>query len=154
MADQTLNRDGYTPGVVTGASKWFEAVATGEKEFGSVDGYFPAAVTAGSKWFWGLIDPTDLGSFFDGYTPGVVTSASRWRNAEAVGDQRPANMWTVIAGPWQVSVYKMRGMDAAVSGLYDTWLSSEVDLDGSEYHGALATPLRDIIVIDTWSASS
>jgi hypothetical protein len=151
MADQTLNLDGYTAAVTTAASKWFEAVATGEKSFGSVDFYFPATTTAGSKWFESVIDAIDKGAHQDGYVPGVVTNASRWRNAEAVGDQRPANFWTVVPTTWRVTVYKMRGMDAAVSGLYDTWLvTGAPDTTGANYHGAFATPLRDILVIDAW----
>jgi len=154
MADQTLNIDGYTPGVVTAASKWIQSGATGEKDLGAADGYTPAVITARSKWFQGVLDPTDLGQVIDGYTPGVVTAASRWRNAEAVGDQRPANMWTVIAGPWQVTVYKMRGMDALSNGVYDTWLTTGApDTTGARYAGALNLPLRDVIVVETWISS-
>lgn len=51
-----------------------------------------------------------------------------------------------------VTVYKMRGMDKNTNGLYDTWLvSGTPDLTGASYAGALAKPLRDIIVIDSWS---
>src|SRR3954470_3213507 len=153
MADQTLNLDGYAAAVVTAGSKWLQAVATGEKDFGSTDGYYPAAITARSKWFAAGQDAVDKGAHNDGYIPGVVTAASRWLEAEAVGDQRPANLWTVVPTSWRITRYKMRGMDATVAGLYDTWIvQTEPDLDGSEYGGALAKPLRDVIVIDSWSS--
>jgi hypothetical protein len=65
-----------------------------------------------------------------------------------------AQIWQVYeAGypPPAVMAYKMRGMDAAISGLYDAWISvGTPDYAGTGYHGALATPLRDIVVIDTW----
>jgi hypothetical protein len=45
----------------------------------------------------------------------------------------------------------MRGQDAVVNGSYDTWLASGApDFAGASYAGALATPLRDIVVIDAW----
>lgn len=47
-------------------------------------------------------------------------------------------------------VFKMRGMDALVAGLYDTWLSSSPDLRAQSYAGELARPLRDVCVIDFW----
>lgn len=48
-------------------------------------------------------------------------------------------------------MYKMRGMDAVTNGLYDTWITSAPDFAGASYAGALATPLRDIVVVDAWS---
>ena len=77
--------------------------------------------------------------------------ARDWGSVDALG----RNNWTM--GPANttapVTIYKMRGMDAAVSGVYDTWLvSGAPDLDASDYSGPLATPLRDVIVIDTWSS--
>lgn len=53
--------------------------------------------------------------------------------------------------PSPVIMYKMRGMDAVVLGLYDSWLSEqEPDLDASKYAGSLNLPLRDVIVVDSW----
>ena len=68
---------------------------------------------------------------------------------------RLANLWgpssTVEA---VITIFKMRSMDALVNGLHDTWLTSSTpDLLGTYYVGALATPLRDIIVIDTWDTA-
>jgi hypothetical protein len=43
--------------------------------------------------------------------------------------------------------YVMRGQDHATNGLYDTWKSTNApDFTGTLYTGALATPLRDIVV--------
>jgi|SRR5262245_25388146 len=125
MADQALHIDGYTPAVVTAASAWVEAA------------------------FVGVVH----GQQVDGYVPAVVNDPSRWRNADAVGSVWPiVNFFSVVPTTWSARVYKMRGMDAAVDGLYDTWLvEGEPDTDASEYTGELATPLRDVIVIDTWS---
>ena len=48
--------------------------------------------------------------------------------------------------------YKMRGMDKNVNGLYDVWIVTGVpDFTGNTYAGALTTPLRDIVVQDTWT---
>lgn len=71
---------------------------------------------------------------------------------------RLSGIWAVegvsfIGEIWRIAmpVFKMRGMDAAVSGTYDTWLSSgQPDLTGAGYRGSLATPLRDIVVVDYW----
>lgn len=73
-------------------------------------------------------------------------------NVDALG----YNLWSppgsAIGYP-PVVMYKMRGEDAVVDGRYDSWLvRSEPDLDASEYTGALARPLRDVVVIDTWTA--
>lgn len=66
------------------------------------------------------------------------------------------NLWTVGRGysvETLVRMYKMRGEDALTDALYDSWLvEGAPDLDASEYAGALARPLRDVIVTDTWSA--
>ena len=43
--------------------------------------------------------------------------------------------------------YVMRGEDAAINGTYDVWkVTGTADFTASSYHGALATPLRDVIV--------
>jgi len=63
-----------------------------------------------------------------------------------------AQVWSIQRGYPKVTYYKMRGMDAIVSGLYDAWLAvGTPDLTGAVYTGTLAKPLRDIIVVDTWS---
>lgn len=65
------------------------------------------------------------------------------------------NLWTV--GSLEASVaaaitYKMRGMDASVNGLYDTWLAAGApDTGGTYYSGALALPLRDVTIVDSWT---
>lgn len=75
-------------------------------------------------------------------------------NLEYVG----MNLWSVgSVGRSSSSVaatyYKMRGQDAAVNGLYDTWIASGApDTAGTYYSGALALPLRDVVVVDSWSA--
>jgi hypothetical protein len=51
-------------------------------------------------------------------------------------------------------LYKMRGMDAVVNGLYETWLVSSPDLRAQSYPGALARPLRDVCVIDVWDTAA
>jgi hypothetical protein len=67
------------------------------------------------------------------------------------------NLWTIF-GTSEVSVasaitYKMRGMDAALNGVYDTWLATAApDTSGAYYGGVLAQPLRDIVVVDSWTA--
>lgn len=69
-------------------------------------------------------------------------------------DSFGVNLWGLYASSQTppVTTYKMRGMDAAVSGLYDSWLTTGApDTDGSDYHGALAKPLRDVVVIDAWT---
>lgn len=51
--------------------------------------------------------------------------------------------------------YKMRGEDAVANGTYDTWLAiGTPDTTGALYGGALATPLRDIIVVDSWGVEA
>lgn len=43
--------------------------------------------------------------------------------------------------------YVMRGQDKNVNGQYDTWKSvGAADFAAANYHGALATPLRDVVV--------
>lgn len=111
----------------------------------------------------------------DGYTPAVVTLATRWFWADALGlewpmnaDSRPtavsgtlnvpfdpyelgANLWTLSSVDAGAPIYKMRGMDALTNGVYGTWLSyGEPDAAGLHYAGPLHTPLRDIVVIDSW----
>lgn len=50
--------------------------------------------------------------------------------------------------------YKMRGMDATIHGLYDTWIvTGSPDTTGASYTGPLATPLRDIVVVDSWGVN-
>lgn len=65
-----------------------------------------------------------------------------------------ANIWSVgvvNAPPPPIVVFKMRGMDASSGGLYDTWLSTQSpDYSGEQYHGTLAKPLRDVVVVDSW----
>lgn len=88
----------------------------------------------------------------DGYVPAVAN----WLNVPLDASNLNGigvNLWSMgPPGPIPVTVYKMRGMDAAIDGTYDTWLvSSAPDMDASDYHGALATPLRDVIVVDSWT---
>jgi hypothetical protein len=43
--------------------------------------------------------------------------------------------------------YKMRGTDANLDGVTDTWIVYDNDdPTGAQYAGALATPLRDIVI--------
>lgn len=62
--------------------------------------------------------------------------------------------WVTLPVPGDdpcVFMYKMRGMDAAIDSLYDTWLAyGAPDMSASKYTGALTRPLRDVIVIDAW----
>lgn len=115
----------------------------------NVDGYPPAATTASSKWLELSLAVTD---FARGTAD--VSGATAWLQAQMACEERATiNFWTVAASDWERTFYKMRGMDALTDGLYDTWLAeSEPDLDASEYAGALNLPLRDVIVIDSWSA--
>lgn len=64
---------------------------------------------------------------------------------------RAANLWSPSLSASIVTSYKMRGMDALTTAVYDTWLSAGApDYAATKYTGALHTPLRDIIVIDAW----
>lgn len=55
----------------------------------------------------------------------------------------------IITGP--IYYYKMRGMDHNVSGLYDTWtVVGSPDYAAASYVGALALPLRDVVISATW----
>lgn len=61
------------------------------------------------------------------------------------------NVWTAGLGTLRPAIYKMRGQDALVDALYDCWLSpGQPDPDARAYIGALAKPLRDVCVIDSW----
>jgi len=45
------------------------------------------------------------------------------------------------------TVFVMRGEDHNTNGLYDTWkVTGSPDFAGGSYAGALATPLRDIVI--------
>lgn len=90
----------------------------------------------------------------DGYTPALANYLNVDKGPSGL-DGIGINLWSVgTAGAPSVPIYKMRGMDAAISGLYDTWVVTGVkDPTGINYHGSLATPLRDIIVIDTWNTT-
>jgi hypothetical protein len=93
-----------------------------------------------------------LGAFLivDGRTPAVVAAATRWFNAALSPDsgQLQGQVWTVYT-----LIYKMRGRDAATDDL-DTWLSSgQPDFGASRYAGALAMPLRDVVIVDVWLAA-
>jgi hypothetical protein len=64
-----------------------------------------------------------------------------------------ANVWSVAAvgGSSTTTIYKMRGMDAVVHGLYDCWLATGApDFAAAQYTGALTTPLRDVVIVDDW----
>lgn len=112
-------------------------------DFASIDGLSPAV----ARW----INSTPVGA-------NIVLSRD-WRavalalalNTEWTGGQYSANFWSAARGLPVVTYFKMRGMDAAIDGLYDTWLvAASPDNTGTRYDGELATPLRDIIVIDEW----
>jgi hypothetical protein len=64
---------------------------------------------------------------------------------------------TSLLGACQYDVralmYKMRGMDHAIDGLYETWLASSPDPRALSYVGALGRPLRDVCVIDVWNTA-
>ncbi len=50
------------------------------------------------------------------------------------------------------SYFKMRGQDAHTNGVYDTWLViGAADTTGAQYTGALATPLRDVVIAGFWT---
>lgn len=62
-----------------------------------------------------------------------------------------ANHYYGLISASEVTYYKMRGMDNAVDGLYDTWITINfIDVSASQYTGTLVTPLRDVIVINKW----
>jgi hypothetical protein len=85
-----------------------------------------------------------------------MASMPPWFTADrtAEGAARVGVDWSLALGSAPaITMYKMRGEDALADGLYDTWLATGApDLDGSDYEGDLVTPLRDVIVIDTWTA--
>lgn len=150
MADLTLNVDGNIPASVTAASKWLQGVSAWTDAVLGRDGYTPAVVTAGSKWIEAAVDSSDKTLRVDGYVPAIAA----YRNAVLDPTEQPCNFWTVRAANWETTWYKMRGMDALTDGLYATWLSSAApDTTGALYSGPLNRPLRDVIVIDTWSSS-
>lgn len=93
------------------------------------------------------------------FTPEQET-ATDWLSAvttttETKGDQLFVDPEAVEVRIWDgnATYYKMRGMDQVTDGLYDTWVvQGNPDFGAARYVGALGLPLRDVCIIDVWTA--
>jgi hypothetical protein len=144
MADFLISAD-WRPVAV---SRWVQAPL-------SLSGYVSSTdwrAVAVPRWFQATLPWSDATSLLGIVNRRASTVAKRFT---AVLDWSDA---TSVIGACHYDVgallYKMRGMDAVVDGLYETWLAGSSDLRAQSYAGALALPLRDVCVIDVWNTAA
>lgn len=143
MADFLISTDWRAVAV----PRWFQAPL-------SLTGYVSSTdwrAVAVPRWFQSTLTWSDATSLLGVNDWRATATAERFTAAEDWNDA------TSVVGACHYDVrallYKMRGMDAVVDGLYETWLSSSADLRAQSYAGALALPLRDVCVIDVWNTA-
>jgi hypothetical protein len=144
MADFVISADWRAVAV----PRWFQAPL-------SLAGYVSSAdwrAVAVSRWLQAPLSWSDATS---------LLGINDWRASAAAKRFTAAEDWsdaTSVIGACHYDVrallFKMRGMDALVDGLYETWLAGSADLRAQSYAGALARPLRDVCVIDVWDTAA
>lgn len=85
------------------------------------------------------------------WLPQVIADAS------TKGGQQNVDLPAIRINTWGATLtyYKMRGMDQLTGGVYATWVvSGQPDFTAARYvnTGGLNLPLRDICVVDIWTA--
>lgn len=72
---------------------------------------------------------------------------------EGAHDPRLGSLGSNLFGTTVAIYYKMRGMDQATAGLYDTWVIFGVpDFTATYYAGVLNLPLRDVVIDSSWTS--
>lgn len=91
-----------------------------------------------------LVTLTSVGdTLYDHFTQGV---GLHFLSAVDTVDISNTQSWSTVT-----VYYKMRGMDAVTTGVYDTWVvNANPDFSASSYSGSLNLPLRDVCIIDFW----
>lgn len=142
--DFTVNVDWFATAVTDSATCWTEATdisAIGVLSELDVDWLATAATASATCWLDTPGEGVDCDLTADG------AGVSYWVDSISVGPGLDLNQLKIVGSKY---VFKMRGLDA-VSSSYDVWVvRDQPDFAGTYYVGALATPLRDITLIDTW----